>query len=619
MEEALALAQAQSLEYEKAYCLYRLKKNDEAVACVDTNEASLAVKILRAQLLYRLGCFQDAATLLDELVEVVKDDPEITVNWVAAHTAACSRLDTALLKKAMAYSEAEAEAASLFELEHNVGCGYMALQDFSSAERHLAHCAQVARDVLVEDEYAEDEVDSEVASIDIVRAAAVAKQGRQEEAEKMYVKALQDKPSDDTARATAANNLMVLRGKRDLFDSYKRVRSAIPDEVVMKLPADQQKVLRFNKALLLLHMRKKDECRNALKALREKYPTNALPDRIEAALLQSEKKLTKCVAFLQGKAQEQEAASPESALQYNLTLAQIYISLGKYESALDVLLALGDHKFSPQLVATIVDLYERVGSIDKAVDFFSSALEHSIQAGTEERSIKLLMESGEFLSKHGKHQLATKQYDRLLGGEFQNIESETRLQALSLLVIASSHFDPDMAEEKSSSLPLPQDIDTLDAESLESELLNRQIVVKPSNEPQDSVSDKATEIAAKKLATRKRKVAKMREKRRDAYIKRLKERHGEDVDLSAHKPDPDRWIPKRFRKGGRQFKQRRGQKLTGGQGAGNIVTKKAAALDAREAAIKREEERKKKEEERAAHNEANKKKNAGRRKKKGRR
>ena len=617
VEQGLALAQAHSLEYEKAYCLYRLKRNDEAVAAVDGSDGSVAMKILRSQLLYRIGCYEDAATVLDELVQVVKDDPEIYVNWVAAHTAACTRLNEALLKKAMVYSDAE--ASSLFELEHNVGCGYIALGEFADAEKHLAHCAQVARDVLAEDEYADEEIDAEVASIEIVRAFVVAKQGRKEEAEKLYVKALQDKPSDDTARVIAANNLMVLRETRDLFDSYKRVRSSMQETTVAKLPPDQQKTLQYNKALLLLHMRKKDECRNALKNLREQYPDSALPDRIEAALLQSEKKLTKCVDFLQAKAAAQEVKNPETALEYSLTLAQIYISLSKFDSALEVLFALGDQKYTPQLASTIVDLYERVGDIDKAVEFFSSALEQSMNAGEEERSIKLLMQSGEFLSRHGKYELATKQYERLLGGQFQNIESETRLQALSLLVVASSHFDPDTAEEKSSALPLPQDVESLDAEALENELLNRQVVVKPSNESKDAISDQAAEIAAKKLATRKRKIAKVRQKRREAYIKRLKEKHGEDVDLSTRMPDPDRWIPKRFRKGGRQFKQRRGQKLTGGQGAGNIVTKKSAALDAREAAIKREEERKKKEEERAAYNEANRKKNAGRRKKKGRR
>ena len=116
-------------------------------------------------------------------------------------------------------------------------------------------------------------------------------QGKVDEPLKICNRVLKSKGSiDDVVGAVAANNLAVLRKDRDLFDSHKRLQSAIRESVEAKLLPSQLDAVRFNRCLLLLHMNKVEECRNSLSELLTLYPESVQPRLIDAALKLRDKK-----------------------------------------------------------------------------------------------------------------------------------------------------------------------------------------------------------------------------------------------------------------------------------------------------------------------------------------
>lgn len=66
-----------NLEFEKAYCLYRLNQVPEALKIVDgVQNPSLKVKELKAQILYRLEKYEECFAVYREIIKNSNDDYE---------------------------------------------------------------------------------------------------------------------------------------------------------------------------------------------------------------------------------------------------------------------------------------------------------------------------------------------------------------------------------------------------------------------------------------------------------------------------------------------------------------------------------------------------------------
>ena len=78
---------------------------------------------------------------------------------------------------------------------------------------------------------------------------------------------LQSKPSSKTVAAVCVNNLLSLKQKRDLNDSFKKFKGITTHETVKKLTNAQQVKIDFNHALLLLYLEKNDLCLAALQEM----------------------------------------------------------------------------------------------------------------------------------------------------------------------------------------------------------------------------------------------------------------------------------------------------------------------------------------------------------------
>lgn len=64
--------------FEKAYCYYRANKPEEALTTIDKAgpDVDFRIKELKAQVLYRLENFQDAANIYHEIIKNTDDEYE---------------------------------------------------------------------------------------------------------------------------------------------------------------------------------------------------------------------------------------------------------------------------------------------------------------------------------------------------------------------------------------------------------------------------------------------------------------------------------------------------------------------------------------------------------------
>ena len=72
---------------------------------------------------------------------------------------------------------------------------------------------------------------------------------------------------DPAVMAVAANNVLRIRGQRDLFDSWKKCKSTLSDGLSKKLTPAQRLAFLTNGALLSLHMNKADQCKDLLTSI----------------------------------------------------------------------------------------------------------------------------------------------------------------------------------------------------------------------------------------------------------------------------------------------------------------------------------------------------------------
>ena len=65
------------MEFEKAYCLYRLNQVSEALKIVENVEnPSLKIKELKAQILYRLEKYEECFAVYRDIIKNTSDDYE---------------------------------------------------------------------------------------------------------------------------------------------------------------------------------------------------------------------------------------------------------------------------------------------------------------------------------------------------------------------------------------------------------------------------------------------------------------------------------------------------------------------------------------------------------------
>lgn len=146
------------------------------------------------------------------------------------------------------------------------------------------------------------------------------KQGRVKESQQLYSSTLKTKIDDIALIAVASNNIVCINKDQNLFDSKKKMKTALNEGLQYKLPSKQRKLIALNNAIFTYYINQNDQCEKLCKSLDATWPEFSTQTKILRAL-----NLVKA-----GKNQEaitvlEKAAKENDNLYMKLCIAQFYL------------------------------------------------------------------------------------------------------------------------------------------------------------------------------------------------------------------------------------------------------------------------------------------------------
>ncbi|XP_011505590.1 PREDICTED: signal recognition particle subunit SRP72 [Ceratosolen solmsi marchali] len=528
------------LEFEKAYCLYRLNQVSDAFRIIDNiQNPSMKVKELKAQILYRLEKYEDCFAIYRDIIKNTNDDYEDERE---------TNLAAVIVYLALEGSKTEIPSLKkhTYELTYNDACHLIAKSNngdksnLAKAEKKLNLAEKMCHDSLEEDGMTEEEIEDELGIIRVQLGYCLQLQGREKEAQALYTAALKKRPDDIALVAIASNNVATLNKDQNVFDSKKRMKSATQDGLEHKLTSRQRRSIAYNQCLLALYTNQGEHCQSLCKKFIKDYPDMI----VEAVLVQS------IQLAREGKAKEavkllDEYAHADKYLPIKLDCIQLLLSNGEREEAINILESLTEtEKSLPGIVSTLVTLHMANGARDKASTVLKSAVNYYKKNKESTGNLsKLWRQAADFHLRGGEVSVAAASLEELLAA------SPSDTKTLAQLIIAYAQFDPSKAQSLSKRLPSLHDLaESTDADALESSNWVIGIkVVKRKVEP----SPGKPEVMEKKRKKRKHKG-------------KLPKNYDPNV-----QPDAERWLPKHERSGFRKKRDRRNRDtvMKGTQGA----------------------------------------------------
>ncbi|KAL2635678.1 hypothetical protein R1flu_007157 [Riccia fluitans] len=571
-DQALAVIDSSpgiDLVFQKAYCLYKRNRLQEALTALQNTEKSSPVLQLEAQIQFKLGNFTACIANHEKLLQKHQkiDSDEVKSNVIAAYVSGGRSKEVPSLMESM-----KVTAKSNFYLAYNAACALTEKGDYTKAEEHLLLARRIGQEALIEEEFLEEEIEDELAPITVQLAYVQQMQGRGAEALDSYNAFLKKKVQDDSSIAVASNNLIALRGARDLFDALKKFdkifekkagghRLQFSEKLDSRLSAKQKEAISFNSILLLLHSNKLDQARELLPYLFDTYPNTEVPTLLSASLAIKEGKSGRAEDILN----QYAVKHPGNSTAAYLAGAQVAASSGNYARAADCLEKIVDEQHKLGMVATLVALRERAGNPKAAEAVLDAAVEWWDNHMSEDPSVveQLIQEAAAFKLKHNKLEDAAKLFERLT----KSSSSVVRAEALNGLVSSTAYANPAKAESYEQKLPPLTGLKHIDVDALE-----RAAPVTSSmkrGRGQEDGQSKGDEKIEKAVRPKKKR------KRKPLYPKNF------DPAKPGPPPDPERWLPKRERSSFKPKKKRgAAEKVRGAQGssaAANAATHTTAS------------------------------------------
>uniref|UniRef100_A0A6V7QZ83 Signal recognition particle subunit SRP72 n=1 Tax=Ananas comosus var. bracteatus TaxID=296719 RepID=A0A6V7QZ83_ANACO len=366
------------LRFYKAYCLYRQNKLQEALDSLDGQERDSVVLQLESQILYRLGRMVACTESYEKLQRLKIDSVDLKTNIIAAMIAAGRA---------------------------------------SEVERTM----DALKEMLMEEDYADEEIETELAPINVQLA---------------YVRQL---------LGHTKNQLKLMLSTKDVSDSLRKLDRLIEKSagskqfqlahgLDFKLSLRQKEALYSNRVLLLLQANRIDQAQELVSALPEMFPDSVAPALLQAAVFS------------------------KPAL---LALAQIAAAANHFQISADSLSKVPDIQHTPATVATLVTLKERSGDIDGALAVLDSAIQWWKNAMTEDSKLDLIMqETASFKLNHGREQEAAQLYEEL-------VKNHQSVEALVGLISTAARTNIEKAEHYEKQLRPLAGLKGINAESLE--------------------------------------------------------------------------------------------------------------------------------------------------------
>ncbi|KAK3166190.1 hypothetical protein QOZ80_1AG0042580 [Eleusine coracana subsp. coracana] len=538
------------LSYYKAYCYYRQNKLPEALELLRGQEETSAVLQLESQIFYRLGRMNDCMDCYEKLQKFKIDSMDLKINIIAALVAAgrASEVQATMKAQKIDLTTRALRDARSFELAYNSACTLIESKKYAEAKEQLDLAKRIGKEELMVEDYAEDEIEFELAPVSTQLAYVQQLQGQTQEAMGTYINMTKEKSADPSSRAVATTNLISLKGTKDAADNLRKLdrfieKSTAPNQLQLvesldfKLSPRQKEALYSARVLLLLHANKTEQAHELVSGLHGMFRDNVFPVLLQAAVHVREKKVQKAEEVL-SKYAEKHPGNSKGVL---LALAQIAANANHFQLAADSLAKIPDIQHMPATVATIVALKERLGDSTAAASVLDSAIQWWKNAMTEDNNkLDLFMrEAATFKLSHGRDEEACLLYEEL-------VKSHGSIEALAGLVTTSARTNLEKAEQYEKKLkPLPG-LKGINVESLEKTSGARHVDVAQSINVEVTVDHK------KKTKKRKRK---------PRYPK------GFDPANPGPPPDPERWLPKRERSSYRPKRKDKRAQVRGAQGA----------------------------------------------------
>ncbi|KAG7586171.1 putative TPR-like repeat [Arabidopsis thaliana x Arabidopsis arenosa] len=513
------------LGFQKAYCLYRLKKFDEAFVSLNGLKRDSKTLLLEAQILNRLG---KTDACVDMYQKLSKSKIEwLEVNLVAALIAAGKA--SQVLK---ALEGLKIKPTTTYQLAYNTACSLIENNNYADAEQLLLTAKRICQETVTDDKSSDlAYIETDVASIVVQLAYVQQVLGKTQESTSSYVDIIKRNLGDEFTLAVAVNNLVAFKGSKDIsdglrkFDRLKEKDSQnfqLSQALDAKLSQKNKEAIYANRFLLLLHANKMDQARELCAALPGMFPESVVPTLLQAAVLVRENKAAKAEELL-GQCAEK---FPEKS------------------------------KHLPATVSTIVALKERAGDNDGASAVLDSAIKWWSNSMTESNKLSVLMpEAAAFKLRHGQEEEASRLYEEI-------VKNHSSIDALVGLVTTLAHVNVEKAETYEKQLkPLPG-LKAVDVDNLEKTSGAKPIEGTAASSSQEEV-----------------KKEKAKRKRKPKYPK------GFDPANPGPPPDPERWLPRRDRSSYRpKRKDKRAAQIRGSQGAVNKDKQEASTSKSNQAA-----------------------------------
>ncbi|KAF8390589.1 hypothetical protein HHK36_025116 [Tetracentron sinense] len=543
------------LSFYKAYCLYRQNNLDEALESLKNQERNSTVMQLECQILYRLGRMDACMDIYQKLQKFKIESLEINIvaGLISAGRASEVQGTMDILR---------VKATSSFELAYNTACSLIEEGKYTDAEQHLLSARRIGQETLMEDNWADDEIEIELAPIAVQLAYVRQLLGHHQEAIGAYTDIINRNLADDSSLAVAINNVILLKGPKEVSDCLRKLDRLIEKGngaqsfqlargLDLKLSPKQRKAIYSNRVLLLLHANRMDQARELVTALPDMFPDSAMPRLLQSAVLVRENKAGRAEEVLDQLAKK----FPEKSKVALLARAQVAAAAGHYQIAAESLARIPDIQHMPATVSTLVSLKERAGDIDDAAAVLDSAIGWWSNSMTEDKRLNIIMHEGaSFKLKHGRVEEAARMFEEL-------VKSHGSVEALVGLVTTAAHVDVEKAEAYEKQLkPLPG-LKGVDVESLEKRYGAKHV------EGGGHLGNVEVHRESKGKAKAKKR------KRKPRYPT------GFDPANPGPPPDPERWLPKRERSSYRpKRKDKRAAQVRGSQGA--VVREKHEANSA---------------------------------------
>ncbi|XP_065369457.1 signal recognition particle subunit SRP72 [Calliphora vicina] len=539
-----------SLVFEKAYCEYRLNKPENALKIID--EAHLPslppnLKELKTQVLYRLERYEECFESYKEIIKNTSDDYEDERRTNLSAVAANLALDQA--------KEIPAIPEETYEQHFNGSCILSNRQKYADAEKKLRNSEKLCRETLEEDGATEDEIREELDIIRVQVAYCMQMQGKTKEAAAIYAEVLKNKPKDPALIAVASNNSVVINKDQHVFDSKKKIRSAMADACEYKLTSRQKKAIALNNCLLALFTNASDQVQQFGTKLAHQYPDLVFQSLlIKASQLSKDKKHKEAVELLQKFATS--TANKDQAFAAKFAIVQLLLSQGARKEAADVLLSLGESKYKPGVVSALVSLYLGLNNKPAASELLKTAVDWYKKNNVSSADLSdMWRQAAEFHLRGGATETAASSLEELLKLKPND------MKVLAQLVIAYAQFNPKKALEVSRKLPKLETLTTaseIDALEAANWVMSTKAAKKSANA---KIEQSPGTPAAERKKNRKRKRKGKLPKNYNAEVA----------------PDPERWLPKYERTGFRKKRDRRAKDII--KGSQGMSTQAAEQYD----------------------------------------